>query len=194
MKGKLITFYGINNLGKSTQAKLLEKKMIEAGRNVVYYKYPFYDLPSGKILNSYLREGNPFNLTPREVQTIYAFNRQESQHILKDLLDSGIDVIAEDYAGTGICWGIGAGVDKKYLELINYGLIREDLAFLFDGERFKEATEKGHKHETDEDLLEKVRQAHLKIGEERGWIKVNANLTIDKIHGIIWEEIKKHLN
>ena len=168
--------------------------MIEAGRNVVYYKYPFYDLPSGKILNSYLREGNPFNLTPREVQTIYAFNRQESQHILKDLLDSGIDVIAEDYAGTGICWGIGAGVDKKYLELINYGLIREDLAFLFDGERFKEATEKGHKHETDEDLLEKVRQAHLKIGEERGWIKVNANLTIDKIHGIIWEEIKKHLN
>jgi len=155
-------------------------------------KYPVYDLdPSGKILNNYLREGNKYNLAPREIQTIYALNRTQYESTLKEKLESGVNIIAEDYTGTGICWGIGAGVDEEYLKLINSHLLKEDLDFLFDGERFTESTEKNHKHETDEELLEKVRQAHLRIGEELDWKKINANLTIPEIHAILWEEIKK---
>ncbi|MFA7314882.1 MAG: hypothetical protein WC025_03060 [Candidatus Magasanikbacteria bacterium] len=191
-KGLFIVLHGINNLGKTTQAKLLVEKLKAEGHSAEYMKYPVYDLePSGKILNNYLREGNKYNLSPREIQTIYALNRTQYEPVLKSKLESGINIIAEDYTGTGICWGIGAGVGEEYLKLINSHLLREDLDFLFDGTRFTESTEKNHKHETDEDLLEKVRQAHLKIGEEFGWKKINANLTIPQIHDILWEEIKK---
>ncbi|PIR77892.1 MAG: hypothetical protein COU28_04590 [Candidatus Magasanikbacteria bacterium CG10_big_fil_rev_8_21_14_0_10_36_16] len=191
-KGLFVVLHGINNLGKTTQAKLLVEKLQSEGHKAEYMKYPVYDLdPSGKILNNYLREGNKYNLAPREIQTIYALNRTQYESTLKEKLESGVNIIAEDYTGTGICWGIGAGVDEEYLKLINSHLLKEDLDFLFDGERFTESTEKNHKHETDEELLEKVRQAHLRIGEELDWKKINANLTIPEIHAILWEEIKK---
>lgn len=194
MKGKFIVIYGANNLGKSTQAKLLFEKMNETGYKTEYLKYPIYEIePTGKIINGYLRNGNPFKLTPREAQTIYAFNRAQYEPILKARLEQGINIIAEDYTGTGLAWGLGAGVSEEYLKLINSKLLKEDLTFLLDGERFKTAAENDHTHEADDELWQKVRQAHLKLGQESGWIKINANLTISQIHDIIWQEIIKHL-
>lgn len=194
-KGFFIVIHGANNLGKSTQAKLLAEKMNAEGYKTEYLKYPIYNiLPSGKIINDYLRNSNPFKLTPREAQTIYTLNRTQYEPILKDKLKQGINIVAEDYTGTGLAWGIGAGVDEDYLKLINSHLLKEDYTILLDGERFKESTENGHKHETDEELWQKVRQAHLKLSQEFGWTKINANLTIAEIHAIIWEEVKKHLS
>lgn len=185
--GKLIVFYGINNLGKSTQAKLLVERLKANGYQSEYLKYPIYDLePSGRMLNDYLRNANPFGLRSREAQIMYAMNRTQYQSELASKLKSGINVIAEDYKGTGIAWGLGAGVDEKFLKEINSHLIQEDLVFLFDGERFRQAIENNHKHENDEDLMTKVRWAHLKLREEYGWWKINANLAIEEIHEEIW--------
>lgn len=187
--GKLIVLYGINNLGKSTQAKLLVERLIKEGFSAEYLKYPIYDLnPSGEILNGYLRKGNFYNLDAKEAQIIYALNRTQYQEELINKLKAGTIVIAEDYKGTGIAWGIGAGVSEIFLKTINSHLIEEDLVFLFDGERFKQAVEKSHKHETNDDLTTKVRWAHLKLKEEYGWIKINANLTIEEIHETVWDK------
>jgi deoxyuridine 5'-triphosphate nucleotidohydrolase len=191
-RGKFIVLYGINNLGKTTQAKMLVHKLITRGIRAEYLKYPIYDLvPSGVVLNNYLRGGNYFNLSPREAQIFYAKNRTQYEKKLIKKLEEGINIIAEDYTGTGLAWGIGAGTDELFLKYINSHLLKEDLAFLFDGRRFKEATEHGHKHENDEELINKVRQTHLKLGGELGWIKINANLTVEEIHKQLWQEIKK---
>lgn len=194
-RGLFVVIHGANNLGKSTQAELLTKKMNQTGYKTEYLKYPIYTiLPSGDIINDYLRHNNPFNLTPREAQTIYAFNRTQFEPELKNKLKSGINIVAEDYTGTGLSWGIGAGVEENYLKLINSHLLKEDLTLLLDGQRFKVAMEADHKHEIDDVLWQKVRMAHLKLSEELGWKKINANLKIEEIHAIIWEEVRKHLN
>jgi dUTP pyrophosphatase len=193
--GKLIVLYGINNLGKSTQAKLLVERLKANGHQAEYLKYPIYDLePSGIMLNDYLRNANPHNLHSREAQIIYAMNRTQYQAELISKLESGITIISEDYKGTGIAWGLGAGVDEKFLKDINSHLVEEDLVFLFDGERFRQAIENHHKHENDEDLITKVRWAHLKLREEYGWWKINANLTINEIHEQIWELVLELFN
>ncbi len=192
--GKLIVLYGINNLGKSTQAKLLVEKMKDNGYQAEYLKYPIYELrPSGVVLNNYLRENNSFKLSPREAQIIYALNRTQFQDQLIAKLKSGVNIIAEDYTGTGLAWGLGAGVDENFLKEINSHLIKEDLVFLFDGERFKQAIEQGHQHENNEDLMNKVRWAHLKLREEYNWLKINANLAIEEIHEQLWTEVEKLL-
>lgn len=192
--GKLIVLYGINNLGKSTQAKLLVEKLKAEGLQAEYLKYPIYDLsPSGEILNDYLREGNFYDLHSREAQIIYALNRTQYQDTLIKKLEAGIYIVAEDYKGTGIAWGLGAGVSEVFLKSINSHLIDEDLVFLFDGERFMEAMEKTHKHETNNDLTTKVRWAHLKLKEECGWIKINANLSIEEISTIIWDKVSSFI-
>ena len=187
-----IVLYGINNLGKTTQAKLLVERMQKEGRAAEYLKYPVYDLhPSGTMLNTYLRQGNPFEFSAREVQTVYALNRTQYEPMLKEKLARGIHIIAEDYTGTGIAWGIGAGVAESYLKLVNDHLIKEDMAFLFDGERFTEATETNHKHETDPELLARVRKAHKTLAKDFGWRHINANLPIEVIHEEIWTTVQK---
>lgn len=193
--GKLIVLYGINNLGKSTQAKLLVERLKANGYKAEYLKYPIYDLnPSGVILNDYLRGGNPYGLTSKEAQIIYAMNRTQYQTELINKLEAGINIIAEDYKGTGIAWGLGAGVDENFLKKINSHLVPEDLVFLFDGDRFRQAIENNHKHENNEDLMTKVRWAHLKLREEYGWLKINANDTIENIHEELWARISELLN
>lgn len=192
--GKLIVLYGINNLGKSTQAKLLVEKLKAEGLKAEYLKYPIYNLnPSGEILNDYLREGNFYDLHSREAQILYVLNRTQYQDTLISKLKDGIHIIAEDYKGTGIAWGLGSGISEVFLKSINSHLIDEDLVFLFDGERFINAVEKNHKHETNNDLTTKVRWAHLKLKEEYGWIKINANLKIEEIQDIIWEKVSHFL-
>lgn len=54
--GRFIALYGINNIGKSTQVKLLFQRLFASGVRVEIVKYPIYDLnPTGNKLNEILR-------------------------------------------------------------------------------------------------------------------------------------------
>ncbi|MFA6551324.1 MAG: dUTP diphosphatase [Patescibacteria group bacterium] len=190
--GKLIVLYGINNLGKTIQAKLLVEKLRQTGVEAEYLKYPLYDLaPSGTLINDYLRQGNFHKLTPREVQILYTFNRTQYEPILKEKLANGINIVAEDYIGTGLAWGIGTGVDEQFLKFINSHLLKEDLAILFDGHRFTSGIEANHQHEQNEELTDKVRSTHLRLAQERNWEIINANQTIEQVQADIWKKVKK---
>jgi dUTP pyrophosphatase len=194
-QGKFIVIYGINNLGKTTQAKMLTQNLKEAGWPAEYLKYPIYDLkPSGPIINDYLRSGNPYNLSSREAQIFYTLNRIQFESELKKKLEAGINIIAEDYIGTGLAWGVSTGVEETFLRHINSQLLKEDLAFLFDGKRFRQAEEYNHQHETNEILINKVRKAHLKLAEEFGWIKINANQTREQIQSELWFYVNNFFN
>lgn len=186
-----IVLYGINNLGKTLQAKLLVEKLNQSGIQAEYLKYPIYDLkPSGQILNAYLRSDNPHNLSACESQIIYALNRTQFEPILKEKLASGITIVAEDYTGTGLAWGIGAGVNEQFLKDLNSHLIKEDLALLFDGERFLTGQEINHKHEKDETLIQKVRQTFLRLAQEFNWKKINANQSIEMVAKEVWDKLE----
>lgn len=87
--------------------------------------------------------------------------------------------------------GTASGVSKEFLYEINSHLRIPDISILFDGERFIEGIESGHKHEMDNDLTNKVRQTHLEIGKELGWHVVNANGSIEEVHKKVLEVVKK---
>ncbi|MEK7464502.1 MAG: hypothetical protein AAB617_01860 [Patescibacteria group bacterium] len=198
MPGKFIVIYGINNLGKSTQAKLLVERIKKQASHTVaerevpaeYVKYPIYDLePTGPMINAYLRKGNPDGLSPREFQMLHAQNRTHFEKFLLAKLDR-YHVVAEDYLGTSIAWGAGAGVDRNLLKSLNSHLLSPDIAFLFDGTRFSDGIERGHAHESNDDLTERVRLVHLELAVEFGWHIIDANRPIEVIHGEIWSKTK----
>jgi thymidylate kinase len=190
-KGKFIVIYGTNNLGKSTQARLMVKAIRKEGKKAEYIKYPIYDSePSGKLINEYLRKGNPNNFSPREFQLVHFIDRIKFEPILKNKLGKGINIVAEDYFGTAVAWGTAAGVDRRLLEYLYKFVLKEDIAFLFNGKRFEQSLEKNHKHETDKELMEKVSKTHLQIGKKYGWERIDANLPINEIHNIIWNKVK----
>ena len=141
-------------------------------------------------MNKYLRGEIKDSISEEELQMWFTLNRYQFEPTLKKLLSEGYIVVAEDYIGTGIAWGVAKGANLEWLEDLNKFLIREDLAILLEGERFKEAVEEGHVHETNEDFMRKSREVHLMLGEKYGWKKVLVTGGIDETAEKVWDQVK----
>lgn len=194
-KGKFIAIYGANNLGKTTQASLLAERLrVERGVDVCQLKFGLYDLePTGPILNGYLREGNPYGMTPGMFQFVQIMNRMQYDALLRGMLAKGVWVVAEDYRGTGIAWGIGADVNKELLVKLNSTLCPEDMSILIDGDRFTKGREEKHMHESSDDLWNRVRGIHLDLAREWNWIVVTNNgCSKEEIHEEVWQKVVDH--
>lgn len=194
-KGKLIVIYGINNLGKTTQAKLLVNWLKKQGFRTEYVKYPIYSLkPSGRYINAILRKGLWKKIGSEEIQLWYALNRFQFQPQLLAKLEKGIIVVAEDYVGTGIAWGVAEGALLSWLESVNEPLYKEDASILLDGQRFLSAAEKDHFHESNDALMKRCRKVHLALAKKYGWGVVNANRSRERVHSDITEALETKLN
>ncbi|MBU3924998.1 hypothetical protein KJ854_03605, partial [Patescibacteria group bacterium] len=82
------------------------------------------------------------------------------------------------------------GVDRALLEYLYSFIYKEDLAILFDGERFTGSIEKNHKHENDGALTARVRQVHLELAKKYHWKKINANQPLEKAQENILKIVK----
>lgn len=214
---KFIVIYGPNNIGKTTQMRLLAQRLIEQKYYIAYLKYPIYNLaPTGPMINEILRQSqlsmdfeqdkyslqiakilkkkvNPENIE-KEVQKLYVQNRKDFQDHLKGMIKAGMTVLAEDYVGTGIAWGMTRDVDLEFLENINKNLLRPDIAILLDGERFTTGKEERHRNEDiASQMWEKNRKIYQMLGEKYNWITVNANGTIEEVGERIWDALNNNI-
>ncbi len=195
MKGKFITIYGINNIGKSTQAIKLIDRLTQANIDAVLLKYPIYDLePTGPIINQILRNSEKQQISETELQTLFTQNRKDFEPQLKKMLEDGTVVIAEDYTGTGIAWGTAKGLDLDWSENLNKDLLREDLAILLTGQRDLRAQEKRHIHEQNEPLVKKVAENLLTLAQKYGWKIIQIQPKMEDTSDLIWETVKKFLH
>lgn len=170
MKGKLITLYGINNIGKSTHVKLLCAHLKKLGYKAVWLKYPVKNIqPSGSFLNKTIRGKKGQKISEAELQLWFVINRFQFQPQLNELLKKGYIVVAEDYTGTGIAWGMAKGLKEKWLLNANEYLIKEDFAIMLSGKRTLKAVEKTHIHERNVALVRKSIAAHEYLAKKFGW-------------------------
>lgn len=196
-RGHFIVLYASNNLGKSEQAKRLATKFIQESRQILVVKYPIYGLePTGPKINQVLRKPEELDheVSDRELQKMYAQNRRDFQETLIATLNAGITVVAEDYTGTGIAWGMTRDVDLSELEDFNKDLIKPDLAILLDGERFRTSIEKKHRNEGEvEAVWQKNREMHLFLAKRYEWRIVKANQDIERVSQDILDILKEEL-
>ncbi|MFZ2300015.1 MAG: hypothetical protein WAW00_02695 [Candidatus Moraniibacteriota bacterium] len=195
--GKMITLYGINGIGKTTQVGLLVEFLQSVGKQASRLKYPIYDLgPEGPFIYKYLRDpGFRTNneLSTEALQGKYADNRKRYEEELKKRLAVGEWIVAEDYTGTGIAWGLTWGADLEYLEQINRNLLQPALNILMHGERFDTAIEAGHRNETADERIRICKNFHLLLGERYGWKQVVANQSVEKVSADIINIVKNIL-
>ncbi len=184
-KGKFIAVYGINGIGKTTQVEILVKYLQSKGLKASRLKYPIYDLPpEGPFIYKYLRDPQfraENELSTDELQQKYADNRVRYEAELKKRLKSGEWIVAEDYIGTGIAWGLTWGGNLEYLEKINKNLLLADFSILMYGERFNTAIEKDHRNEMESERIKICKNFHLLLAKIYDWKLVNANQSVEKV-------------
>lgn len=193
-KGKLIAIYGINGIGKTTQVELLVEYLKNKGKKASRLKYPIYDLePEGPFIYKYLRDPQfrkKHKLTTHKLQKKYAQNRMRYEPVLRERLKNGEWIVAEDYTGTGISWGLTWGGELDYVEDINEDLLKPDLEILMHGSRFLSAIEKDHRNEMDAERITICKSLHFLLADRYGWARVNAKQKVEKVHKEIVEKIK----
>jgi dTMP kinase len=196
-KGKFIAIYGTNGIGKTTQTERLVAFLQAQGKNASRLKYPIYDLePEGPFIYKYLREPKfraKNELSTHELQKKYADNRKRYEKELKKRLANGEWIVAEDYLGTGIAWGLTWGGDLEHLEKINAKLFKTDLAILMHGDRFTTAIEKDHRNEMDSDRIQICKNFHFLLSRLHNWKVVNANQKVEKVQSDIRKIVKELL-
>lgn len=188
MRGKFITIYGINNVGKTTHSKCLVQRLKAAGKKAFYIKYPVYSLaPTGPYLNKILRLRGKQKMSEEELQLWFVLNRFHFEPKLLAMLQKGITVIAEDYVGTGIAWGMAKGVSRLTLENMNKFLVQPDVAIFMDGQRSLKSKEKAHIHETDDALAARCQRIFRQLAKRYMWKIIKVPKDRNVTAGRIWK-------
>ena len=185
-----IALLGINQIGKSTQIEMLKKHYADLNIRAMFLKYPLYDFPpTGPRILAAFKQGNPETLSPSEIQKLCAQNRRDFEPELRKLISGNDIVLAENYTGSGLAFGMSDGLEREFLEGINRDLLEPDLSILLDGERFMEAKEAGHYFEENPEKEERARAMHLVLARELGWHILKANRPVEEVNEDIFRLI-----
>ena len=202
IKGKFITFEGIDGAGKSTHIATVVDLLKGRGLEVVSTREP-----GGTPLGEKLRElllHEPMHLET-EALLMFAARREHLALVIEPALARGAWVVCDRFSDATYAYqGGGRGLDKgKFAELERWvhGHLQPDLTFLFDlppdvaCERIARQGRELDKFEQERaDFHWRVRQAYLEraTSAPHRISVVNASLTLDVIKKVVEEIVLTH--
>ncbi len=209
MRGKFITFEGIDGSGKSTQLRMLTGELAIRGFDVLTTMEPG-GTPLGRRLREAFLETEE-NVSPLAELLLFAADR--AQHInllIKPALQEGKIVISDRYADATFAYqGAGRGFPEKtvnqIIKLATEGL-KPDLTLFFDisvnrailrtNSRDVEGIERKNRMDSETtEFYERVRDAYLKIAEKepKRFRVVDANGSVEEIKTKVLEMVSQFL-
>lgn len=183
----IIALEGADRLGKSSQSKLLQKKL----NNSVYQKIPNRDGITFDRIYEMLHTGEALEL-PTFFQHLMATNRIIWQKQNLPLMSSMYKwIILDRWNLSTFVYGECTNISKRDCEIMTSGIVEPDLYLLFDGESFSMNKERDS-YEKDKQLQHNVRQLYLKYAKEKNNVVViNANRPIETITEELYNECMK---
>lgn len=196
-KGILIVFEGIDGSGKTTQAKILQKKLKMKGWDVVYFQEPTRR-KWGRIIKE--KALLPDSLTPQE--EVDLFHKDRMQNVEKNLrpaLEKKKAVILDRYYFSTIAYQGARGIDPDWIRSKNEEFaIKPDLVFILDVDakrglqRIEDRKKKDKLFEREEYLFE-VRKIFKSFRGE-SIIHIDGTRPSDKISEKIEKTVFDYLN
>ena len=130
MKGVLISFEGLDQSGKQTQAEGVRDEVVGRGRDCRLLSFPDYTTPIGSEIGRALHGERDY--TADVMQLLYVANRHERRAEMIRLLEEGVVLVCDRYIASSIAYGEAQGLDPVWLADIQKFLPRPDLTILLD--------------------------------------------------------------
>ncbi len=195
-RGRLIALEGIDGCGKSTQAKILSRRLdalatFEPGAT-----------PLGRSLRTLLLDRGEGPVAARAEALLMAADRaQHVAEVIVPTLEEGTWVVTDRYSASTVAYqGFGRGLDRAELEeLVGWATagLRPDLNVLLD---LPVAVAAARRHGGMIDKLEsepaafhqRVADGYRTLAAEDGdrWLVVDATGTVESIASSIWDAIE----
>jgi dTMP kinase len=195
-KGILIVFEGIDGAGKSTQAKLLQKRLRAKGFDPVYFREPSRSKWGLEIKKKALE---PDSLSPEEELDLFLKDRKENvEKNLKPALEKRKIVLLDRYYFSTIAYQGARGIDPERIRKLNERFaVKPDLVFILDVDapkglaRIQDRKKKDRLFER-EDYLRKVRHIFNSF-KGRRFVKINGLANKSAIHEEIAVRVSRYI-
>jgi dTMP kinase len=199
-----ITFEGVEGCGKSTQSRLLYRRLDKLAIPALLTHEPG-GTPLGEKITRLLKSAQGINISP--LSELLLFNASRAQHleeIIRSASKEGKVVICDRFTDSTIAYqGYGRGIDLDTVFTVNriatQGLT-PDLTILLDvpvekGLSRKQGDRPDRFHSEQLNFHRRVRDGFLKLAEEAPgrWLVIDGTQNKEKIAGIIWEKISSLL-
>lgn len=196
-----ITFEGGEGCGKSTQARLLLRKLEQQGIPTILTHEPG-GTALGNEIRILLKRKQGSSISPQAELFLFAASRvQLVAQLIRPALQEGKVVICDRFTYSTIVYqGYGRGLDLATVSVVNTmatGNLNPDLTILLDmpSEQGLERRRRSKDRFELEDLSfhHRVREGYLKMAtaEPDRWLLIDASLAKAKIAEIIWDKVRK---
>lgn len=175
-KGFFICVEGLDGCGKTTQARILVKRLKKIGYDAIYTAEP----SSGRIgmlVKRYFLQGEK-RVSAVVEALLFAADRFE--HVEKEVipaLNEGKIVVSDRYVYSSLAYQGADGLDLKWIEMVNDHVIRPDLAIFVDVEPEAVVQRLKPKKSVMENLetQRKVREVYMEFVENGELAKIDGN-------------------
>ena len=200
---KFIVFEGIDSSGKSTQIKLLEEKLQEKALSFVTFREPGGNILSEKIRDILLDKELDI-CDESELMLFLAARAQNTSYGIKKELNNNKFVICDRYTDSSLAYqGFGKNLDKNFINLCNSFVtqgLKPSLTVILDLEWSKsnkrQNGEKDRMEENPDIFFNKISDGYRLLAKKspERYFLIDGTLTINEIHNLIWEKVKKEFN
>ncbi|CAJ0963575.1 unnamed protein product, partial [Mesorhabditis belari] len=185
-RGALIIFEGLDRSGKSTQ--YLRSK----GRTVEFIPFPDRSTPIGKLIDMYLRR--EIDMSEEALHLLFCANRRERVDFIQECISTGIDVVCDRYAYSGVAYSLAKGLPADWVRAGDVGMPQPDVVLFFEVSPEVACQRGGFGEERLEtgELQRKVRET-MKLLRKPFWQMVNADGDVQTVEGEV-RAIVDHLD
>ena len=178
MKGKgfFICVEGLDGCGKTTQTKLLVRKLRKMGWDAVYTAEPSRG-KIGQFIKKYCLHGEKRTFPIVEALLFVADRFEHVEREVIPALNEGKVVVSDRYVYSSLAYQGATGLDLKWIEMINEHAIRPDLAIFVDVEPEAVIKRLKLKKSVMENLetQRKVREVYVKFVEKGELVRIDGN-------------------
>jgi len=201
--GLFITFEGGEGCGKSTQSRLLLKKLEQQNVPVVLTHEPGGTVLGNELRRTLKRKGGSSISPQAELFLLAASRAQLVAEVIRPALQEAKVVLCDRFThSTMVYQGYGRGLDFTAIKMVNNMATRNlnpDLIILLDispeqGLARKQSLKDRFELE-DLSFHRRVREGYLKMAaaEPDRWLVIDASLPKGKIAEIIWNRVSRLL-
>ncbi|KAJ5075414.1 thymidylate kinase [Anaeramoeba ignava] len=129
-RGLFIVIEGIDRSGKSTQCQKIYEYLIKKNEKIEQWKYPDRNGDIGKLIDNYLK--NQSEKSDQAIHLLFSADRWEKNKLLQNKLESGINIVCDRYAFSGVAYSSAKGLDLEWCKSTDSGLISPDVVIYLD--------------------------------------------------------------
>ncbi|MEM0006773.1 MAG: dTMP kinase [Candidatus Bathyarchaeia archaeon] len=193
-RGFFICVEGLDGCGKTTQAKILVRKLRKIGYDAVYTAEPSRG-KIGKFIKRYCLHGSK-RISSIVEALLFAADRYE--HVETEIipaLKEGKVVVSDRYLYSSLAYQGAAGLNLDWIRRINEHAIPPNLAIFIDVEPNTVIKRLKPKKSVMENLetQRKVREVYLKFVENGELVRVNGNKSKREVAKEILSTVLDHL-